>query len=177
MRLTDPLRKLGQTCLFCLSIAYSPLSFSDVLISGVVQAVFSGDQLLIVNPDLGQQPVRLAQIDAPELALGSCKSQPWAEVAQKALSQQILGVSVQANCLERLDSEGFALCQVFALGENINQWMLTQGHAWFDKTLGNNIWLQQLEQEAKRKRQGLWANSASLVPPWIQRSQCLVNKR
>lgn len=150
---------------------------SDVIISGIVQTVLSGDQMIITHPDLGQQAIRLAQIDAPELALSACKAQPWADVSQKALSQQLLGMSVQASCLERLDSEGFAVCQVVVDGENINQWMLSQGHAWFDRSLGNNIWLQQLEQEAKRKRQGLWGNAASAIPPWQQRAQCSGNRR
>lgn len=150
---------------------------ADLLITGVVQVVYSGDQLLLVNPELGQQPVRLAQIDAPEFAMGTCKAQPWADVAQKALSQQVLGMSVQASCLERLDAEGFALCQLLLDGENINQWMLSQGHAWLDRSLGSNIWLQQLEQEAKRKRSGLWTNASTAVPPWQQKAQCTGKQR
>ena len=146
---------------------------SEILITGNVQQVVSGDQLVIYHPEMGQQPIKLAQIDAPEMALAACKSQPWADVAVKALSQKVLGEVVQANCEPRLDGDGFALCQVSAHGENINQWMLSQGHAWFDKLLGNNIWLQQLEQEAKRKRQGLWGNAAMVIPPWIYKAQCL----
>jgi micrococcal nuclease len=160
-----------------LSLLYIPSAKSEVILTGIVQSVLSGDQLVMAHPELGQQPIRLAQIDAPELALGTCKAQPWAEVAQKAISQQLLGMSVQASCLERLDSEGFAVCQVAVDGENINQWMLSQGHAWFDRSLGNNIWLQQLEQEAKRKRKGLWGHSVNLQPPWSFKTQCLGSRR
>lgn len=170
--------KAAITCIgLLLSLLYLPQAQADVLISGIVQTVLSGDQIIINNPDLGQQPIRLAQIDAPELALQACKAQPWADVAQKALSQQVLGMMVQASCLERLDADGFAVCQVAVDGENINHWMLAQGHAWFERSLGNNIWLQQLEQEAKRKRQGLWGNAASAIPPWQQRAQCLGIRR
>jgi endonuclease YncB( thermonuclease family) len=150
---------------------------SDVIISGIVQTVLSGDQIIITHPELGQQAIRLAQIDAPELALGSCRAQAWSDIAQKALSQQVLGLNVQASCLERLDSEGFAVCQVAVDGENMNQWMLSQGHAWFDRSLGNNIWLQQLEQEAKRKRQGLWGNAANTQAPWAYKAQCQSARR
>ena len=160
-----------------LSLLYIPSAKSEVILTGIVQSVLSGDQLVMAHPELGQQPIRLAQIDAPELALGTCKAQPWAEVAQKAISQQLLGMSVQASCLERLDSEGFAVCQVAVDGENINQWMLSQGHAWFDRSLGNNIWLQQLEQEAKRKRQGLWGNAANTQAPWAYKAQCQLARR
>ncbi len=160
-----------------LSLLYISSVKSDVIIFGIVQTVLSGDQLIVAHPELGQQPIRLAQIDAPELAMGACKAQPWADVAQKVLSQQLQGMSVQATCLERLDSEGFAVCQVAVDGENINQWMLSQGHAWFDRSLGNNIWLQQLEQEAKRKRQGLWGNSANVQAPWAYKVQCQSARR
>lgn len=159
------------------SLLYISSAKSDVIISGIVQTVLSGDQIIITHPELGQQAIRLAQIDAPELALGACRAQLWSDIAQKALSQQILGLNVQASCLERLDSEGFAVCQVAVDGENINHWMLSQGHAWFDRSTGNHIWLQQLEQEAKRKRQGLWANAATAIPPWQQRVQCSGNRR
>ncbi len=160
-----------------LSLGYLSSAKADVAISGVVQTILSGDQLIITHPELGQQPIRLAQIDAPELATGVCKAQPWSDVAQKALSQQLQGMSVQASCLERLTADGFAVCQVMVDGENINQWMLSQGHAWFDRSLGNNIWLQQLEQEAKRKRQGLWANAANVQAPWAYKAQCQSAKR
>lgn len=158
--------------LLIVSLLEARVAVAEVLLSGSVQTVVSGDQLVLFHPELGLQPIRLVQIDAPEMATGACKAQAWAEIAQKALAQQVLGATIQAYCLEKRDGDGFALCQLVVNGDSVNQWMLAQGHAWFDKSLGNNIWLQQLEQEAKRKRLGLWGNKASAVPPWLQRAQC-----
>lgn len=144
-----------------------------VSFTAIAQQVSSGDQLTVYNPDIGLLPVQLLFVDAPEMALGACKAQPWADIAAKALATKVQNQPLQVQCLSQPLSSGVALCEIFVQGESVNQWMISQGYAWVDRQQGKQIWLNQLEQEAKRKRAGFWADARGLTPPWVQRAQCL----
>lgn len=155
---------------FC---CYSPLLFANVVLEGVVTNVLSGDQLVLSTAEQGDVAVRLLGIDAPELALGACKAQNFADAAKRALTEKVQGTHVKASCADQIDATGFALCEVINTTESLNFWMVEQGYAWYDKSTVNNMRLQQAEQMAKQRRVGLWLDQLPVVAPWIQRARCL----
>jgi endonuclease YncB( thermonuclease family) len=155
---------------FC---CYSPMLFANVLLEGVVTNVLSGDQLVLSTAEQGDVAVRLLGIDAPELAMGGCKAQNFADAAKRALSEKAQGTSVKASCADRLDAAGFALCEVINATESLNFWMVEQGYAWYDKSTVSNMRLQQAEKMAKQRRVGLWLDQLPVVAPWTQRVRCM----
>jgi endonuclease YncB( thermonuclease family) len=137
---------------FC---CYSPMLFANVLLEGVVTNVLSGDQIVLSTAEQGDVAVRLLGIDAPELAMGGCKAQNFADAAKRALAA------------------GFALCEVINATESLNFWMVEQGYAWYDKSTVSNMRLQQAEKMAKQRRVGLWLDQLPVVAPWTQRVRCM----
>lgn len=147
---------------------------SAVSFAAVAQEIQTGDKLTVYNPDIGLLPVKLALVDAPQAAMGSCKAQPWADVSAKALAAKVKDQVLQINCLSQPLATGYALCEIFVDGEeSINMQMIREGHAWFDRSSGDFLWLQRVEQEAKKRRAGMWGSNLALTPPWEQRKRCL----
>jgi hypothetical protein len=104
--------------------------------------------------------VRFDSIDAPE------KSQPWGREAYAALyqrlSQQVVALDVMTqDRYERL------VATVYLGDENINGWLVQQGHAWAYRQYLNDkdycVW----EALARTSNLGLWSLPAtSRYAPW-----------
>lgn len=126
---------------------------------GTVLSVTDGDTIKV---QLGSGPitVRFDAIDAPE------KSQPWgreayAELARR-LNRQVVALDVRTQ--DRYDR----LVAVVYLGdENINGWMVQQGHAWAYRQYLNEADYCTWEASARSQRLGLWSLAASSwQAPW-----------
>lgn len=141
------------------------------VLPGTVLEVIDGDTVG-VQLSSGPVRVRLHSIDAPE------RTQPWFAQSRDALARRVAGRSVGLDVFaqDRYDR----LVAVILLGDdNVNAWMVQQGHAWAYRHYLEDpaycIW----EFSARSAQRGLW----SLPPqqrraPWewraVERGESLV---
>ena len=130
--------------------------------SAQVLRVVDGDSIN-VRIDQTKYRIRLAEIDAPEMA------QPWGEESKTALKNKLEDKQV---ALEIIDIDRYCrlVARVFLDGRQINREMVVEGHAWvYVEYLRDNSLLEP-EAQAKKKKLGLWASEAA-VPPWQWRNR------
>jgi micrococcal nuclease len=142
----------------------------------VVQVV-DGDTL-DVQTAAGVLRIRMTGIDAPEscneATPDGCKkrpSQPSGQLAKRSFKTLIEGKSVQLECQPNADRYGRNLCLVFHNGVDVGAAMLQAGLAWVYKSKYTPANYSTLEQGARDKRLGLWAEGNPIRPSeW--RKQC-----
>ena len=92
--------------------------------SGTVTHVTDGDTLWVKAPgEHGARQIRLDGIDAPEI----CQS--LGDHSRKALSAKVLGQQVQVHA-RRTDQYGRLLAKVSLSGQDLGDWLVSQGQAW-----------------------------------------------
>ena len=125
---------------------------------GKVVAVKDGDTIeILVGKTI--YTIRLNGIDCPE------KSQSYGENAKKFTSSKCFGTYVKV-IKKDVDKYGRIVGDVILSDGNIlNQELLKNGFAWHYKKYSSDIRLSQLENEARKKKIGLWKES-SPTPPW-----------
>jgi endonuclease YncB( thermonuclease family) len=127
---------------------------------GRVRHVVDGDTLVVVL-DSGTIEVRFADVDAPE------HDQPGGAAATQALARR-LGRNVEI-ALEpvKQDDYGRIVAVPYLGDENLEHWLLREGHAWAYRHYAQDGRLCRWEEEARRARRGLWAATAPApVAPW-----------
>lgn len=150
----------------CLALAFglsacvtAPRAAEQPVLVGTVLSVTDGDTIKV---QLGSGPitVRLDAIDAPE------KSQPWgreayAELARR-LNRQVVALDVRTQ-----DQYDRLVAVVYLGNENINGWMVQQGHAWAYRRYLSEADYCQWEASARSSRLGLWSlPSTNWHAPW-----------
>lgn len=139
-----------------LTIPFGALPLEALGVSATVTSVIDGDTIKVQLSE-GPVLVRLANIDAPE------PIQPGGGAATRALHARLLANEVSLQVHSR---EGERLVAVVFLGdENVNAWLVKQGHAWADRGVPQAqeycVW----EKAARSLRRGLWAEK-HWVAPW-----------
>lgn len=137
----------------------APAAEPAPVLVGTVLSVLDGDTIKV---QLGSGPitVRFYSIDAPE------KSQPWGREAYAALYQR-LNRQVVALDVATQDRYERLVATVHLGDENINGWMVQQGHAWaYRQYLGDADYCR-WEASARDRHLGLWGMPAtSWYAPW-----------
>src|SRR5688572_14146290 len=132
-------------------------SLDNQVIAAVVTSVIDGDTIKVQLSE-GPALVRLANIDAPE------SIQSGGGAAARALHARLLAQEVSLHVVERGRDQRL-LAVVFLGDENVNAWMVKQGHAWADRgsAMAQDycVW----EKAARSLRRGLWADK-HWVAPW-----------
>lgn len=143
-------------------------------ISGNVVDVYDGDTISVMDADRNEWKVRLAAIDAPEL------NQSFGKKAKKELLELLLDRPVTVTFdhttdgglvvgTVKLESNREILVAIFPI--NINQYMVSQGFAWYDRSFENyqtseeRQLFSKLQADARTSKYGLWAEK-NPVPPW-----------
>jgi endonuclease YncB( thermonuclease family) len=131
---------------------------NPVLVGTVIQ-VTDGDTIK-VRLSSGVINVRLGSIDAPE------HDQPGGAEAMAALAQRLSGREVELE-VESQDRYERLVAFVYLGGENLNSWLVQQGHAWAYRQYMSDprycVW----EADARLYRRGLWsAPAGSQKAPW-----------
>lgn len=134
-------------------------ALENPLLVGVVTAVIDGDTIK-VQLSTGPVTVRLGHIDAPEL------TQSGGGAAVRALHSRVLAQEVSLDVVTR-DGDERMVAVVFVGGENVNAWMVKQGHAWAYRGHTRDgdycVW----ENAARSLGRGLWDNKGrDWVAPW-----------
>jgi endonuclease YncB( thermonuclease family) len=156
MRLLDIARFI--VAIAC-GMALTPAAWTleNPALDGIVTKVIDGDTLR-VQLDSGPVTVRLGEIDAPESV------QPGGGAATRALDSRVLGERVSLRVISR-DGEERVVAVVYLGDENVNAWMVKQGHAWayrgHTREADYCVW----ENAARSLRRGLWAEK-HWVAPW-----------
>jgi endonuclease YncB( thermonuclease family) len=142
-----------------LALCFAASGQDDAVVVGVVTGVIDGDTIRV---QLGSGPatVRLGHIDAPE------SYQAGGVAATRALHGRVVGEEVSLHVVKGVQGETL-VAVVFLGDENINAWMVKQGHAWAYRGFAEDpnycLW----ENAARSLRRGLWANpSKDWVAPW-----------
>lgn len=133
-------------------------------LQGMVTHVSDGDTLWI-KTDAKAKPikVRLQGVDAPE----SC--QPWGKEAGDALRQRLLQQTVSLNTRAKDDYDR-ALGRLQHQGQDVGQWLVSQGHAWSYHHRRDPGPYAAEQAAAKKARVGMWAQ-ANPVEPRVFRKQ------
>ena len=90
--------------------------------------------------------------------------QPYGQAAKKALSDKIF-LKLVVITTKKKDRYGRAVGHVLLGKRDINLEMLEEGMAWHYRQYSKNQRLQQVEDEAKAGKKGLWKDP-SPVAPW-----------
>jgi len=108
--------------------------------------------------------IRLNGIDAPE------KSQPMGQESKEHLKKLIDGKDLYLK-KEGTDRYGRYLGVLYVGNKNINLQMVKDGHAWWYRQYsGKNSELEKAEQNAKKKKLGLWSKRSPQAP-WEYRAE------
>lgn len=137
-------------------------SFPGLLLCLVV-GISDGDTLTVRCEAQAQTVrIRLAEVDAPE------KKQPWGERSRQSLA----GLCFQQQAEVRpktQDRYGRLVAQVQCGGRDAAAAQVEAGLAWAYTQYRPAAQLVELEQQARARRRGLWADSMP-TPPWKWRA-------
>ncbi len=128
-------------------------------LTGKVIRVADGDTLTILAADKTQERIRFAGIDAPE------KKQAYSAKSKAAVVKAAKGKQVRILWRER-DKYGRILGHIYVDDLWLNHSQVEQGLAWHFKKYSKNKRLAAAEVLARKKKRGLWAESAEPMPPW-----------
>lgn len=130
---------------------------------GRVVGVADGDTITVLRDGRGVT-VRLAGIDAPE------HRQAYSQRAKEFAAALAHGRTVTVRVAGR-DRYGRVLGEVLLPdGRSLNQELVRAGLAWWFRRHSHDSRLARLEEEARERRRGLWADRAP-EPPWEFRSR------
>lgn len=133
-------------------------------LSGRVVRVADGDTLSLLDAGNNQHRLRLYGIDAPE------REQEHGEQAARALAERVSGQRLDVIIVDT-DNYGRQVATVYLNGENLNQWLVAQGHAWWYRYHARHEHdLKAAEQSARSAALGLW-RAESPEPPWDWRQR------
>ncbi len=146
---------------FGVALAFSAGAQDSPRLAGIVTAVLDGDTLKLQLTE-GHALVRLAHVDAPEFR------QPDGPEARRALEGRVLGERVSLQVVSRKPDE-WLVAVVWLGDDNVNGWMVKQGHAWAYRQYADDpdycVW----ENAARALKRGLWAREEWLAPwEWRQ---------
>lgn len=136
--------------------------------TGEVVSVLDGDTIEVLHNGKAQR-IRLIGIDCPE------KGQAFGQRAKKATSDLAFGHTVTVRPIDK-DRYGRTVATVVLQDGNIlNHGLVKNGWCWwYRKYAPGDAVLEELENEARETRKGLWVDSDP-VPPWewrkVKRSQ------
>jgi endonuclease YncB( thermonuclease family) len=166
MTYATPIRTTAiLTLLLCSLSGQGASSFQN----GYVVAVIDGDTV-IINDSLGQQHhVRIAEIDAPEVAhkVGE-DSQPFGRKSKETLFDLVGNKNVFYRCNGQ--SYGRDICQISVAEIDVGLQLVKLGMAWVYRKYSNRPELINAEETARANKSGLWQDP-SPTPPWVWRHQ------
>lgn len=103
--------------------------------------------------------IRLANIDCPE------KGQPFGQKAKQYCSDLCFGKMVSVEHKNKFDRNKRLIATLICNGQNINETLVKEGFAWHYVAYSTQPHIETLQQQAKAKKVGLWAE-AEAVAPW-----------
>jgi endonuclease YncB( thermonuclease family) len=144
----------------CVLLASAGVRAQPPVLAGRVTEVTDGDTIHVALAS-GPIIVRLHAIDTPE------RAQPWGRQATAALKRRLRhGTQVTLQPITQ-DQYDRLVAVVYLDDENINAWMVQQGHAWAYRQYLDDAQYCAWEQQARTAGSGLWSlPSTNRIAPW-----------
>lgn len=140
-----------------LFLAVSAFLFSQA--KGKVIKIKDGDTIVVLLADNTEQTLRLAEVDCPE------SGQAFGKNAKQFTSDQVFGKTVTFYKVGK-DRYGRGVAGVFYDGDKyLSREIVKAGFGWWYFKASKNTELQKLQDEAKGKKLGLWADKKA-ISPW-----------
>lgn len=150
-------RTLLASCLWLVGV----VSFAEEL-KGKVIAVLDGNTLEILADDNYTYKIMLYGIDCPEL------EQNFGEAARQLAEKIFMNKEVSVTLMGK-DRWGTRLGIIWVKGNDPRKQMLSEGLAWTAER-NPEADLEQVKEQAREKRLGLWSEEEP-VAPWVFRRQ------
>ena len=131
--------------------------------SGIASIVYDGDTFKLTQSDGTVLKIRLANIDAPELAQAYGKASR--DFLKSMIDQKNVMVEIQSK-----DKYQRSVGVIFLNNENINHSIVANGYAWHYLKYSRDFELSKIENDAKMNKKGLWKDEKPL-PPWQYRDE------
>ena len=133
---------------------------SAIFLATVI-GISDGDTLTVLNESKQQIKIRLSEIDAPE------KRQPFGTRSKQSLSDLCFGK--QAEIIPKaIDRYKRTVAKVKCEGVDANVEQVSRGMAWAYNQYVKDYSLFILQNVARAKKRGLWADPFPIAP-WIYR--------
>lgn len=130
------------------------------IITGRVVGVHDGDTITLLIAGNQQLKIRLAQIDAPELA------QAFGQKSKQSLSDLAFNKSIKVE-KETVDKYGRTVGTLIVDGVDANREQVKRGMAWVYRQYLRDQSLLIVEEDARQSKVGLWSESnPTPTPPW-----------
>jgi micrococcal nuclease len=121
---------------------------------------YDGDTVKI--NDAGKEyKLRLTDIDAPE------RNQSYGKKSRRALMQLCSGANIHV-VLMGYDKYQRKLGKLKCNDQDASQYLVKNGHAWFNRRYSMDYTLDLAEQQARKNKLGLW-KAQQQTPPWVWR--------
>jgi len=144
-------------------LAFAAISQDNPVLVGAVTKIIDGDTIKVVLSS-GPITVRFGSIDAPEM------DQPGGGTARAALAGRLNGQEVALDVVTQ-DRYERLVAVVYLGDENLNAWMVRQGHAWAYRQYLDDKDYCTWEGSARSSKRGLWALPGNeRHAPWEWRS-------
>ncbi|MDT8415293.1 MAG: thermonuclease family protein [Flavobacteriaceae bacterium] len=136
---------------------------SENTISGWVVGISDGDSFKLKLEDNEIIRVRLAYVDCPE------RGQDFYQKAKQFSSRQIFKKSIQVEVTDT-DRYGRKVGIVYYDDKILNEELLKNGFAWHYTQYSDSAVLQELENQARITKKGLWIMT-NPIAPWTYRKK------
>lgn len=143
--------------LYLILFLISNLFFTQI--KGKVVGIKDGDTVVVLLSDNTQETLRLADVDCPE------NGQPFGKNAKQFTSSQVFGKKVTYYRIGK-DRYRRVIAKVFYENDKyLSAEIIKAGFGWWYYKASKNKGLQNLQEQAKAKKSGLWADK-NAVAPW-----------
>lgn len=144
--------------------ARAPRAGDEGVFYGPLVRVQDGDSLIAKIQGVAME-IRLAEVDAPELA------QPYGREAKQVLASLAAGRQLVIKPLDT-DRYGRTVAHVWNGETQLNAELVRRGGAWFYSEFARSDALYEIEQGARDAKRGLWALPLKdRIEPWVWRER------
>jgi len=164
MQFTKNIVQFAWVAFFLITGCHSNIeNKTEGLLKGYVVSIADGDTFTLLTNESRQLKIRLYGIDCPE------KKQAFGKAAKQELSGLVYNKHVSIKQMD-IDRYKRLVAIVYDEANNcVNETMLTKGFAWHYRKYDNSVYWQQLEDNARKQKRGLWADD-NPIPPWQWRA-------
>ncbi len=123
---------------------------------------YDGDTVQI-QEGFSEYKLRLTDIDAPE------RNQSYGKTARRALAKLCQNADIKVS-LSGIDKYRRNLGKLSCNNQDVSVFMISNGHAWFNRRYSMDFTLDLAEQAARTNKIGLWRRK-NPMPPWQWRQR------
>jgi endonuclease YncB( thermonuclease family) len=138
--------------------------YGQTLLTGKIIGIKDGDTVEIIDKLNNTTILRLAEVDCPE------KRQPFGTNAKQFTSNAVYMKTV-TYVITNKDRYGRSVAKVYYNNKYLSAEIIKNGMGWQYKKYSHSKELAKLEQHARSKKRGLWADSNPIYPPDWRKSK------